>query len=56
MALATLGQVSLAELDTIENVSVAYLKLITKHFSFFFWFSHLYSMQTFSAGLGVRRL
>ena len=35
------GEVSLVEQDTIECVSVAFLK--SK------WFSHLYSMQLFSA-------
>ena len=43
------GEVSLVELDTIEYVSVAYVKLIINFGDFFWRGSHLYSMQLFSA-------
>ena len=43
------GEVSLVEQDTIECVSVDYVKFIFKFSSKYLWFSHLYLMQLFSA-------
>ena len=42
------GEVSLVEQDTIECVSVAYLKFIFKFSGKNLWFSHLYSILLFS--------